>query len=109
MSHIKIYPCVANLVYIEDLSHQLGLNHVCVILSRLCDTMYHICVYCRAMAGPIEGQRQVLEPMRVDLCVPRVPSSHFCCIECKNIAYIKGHVRRIVGPWQGPLKDQGGS
>ena len=23
---------------------QLGLNHVCVILSRLHDTMYHICV-----------------------------------------------------------------
>ena len=29
--------------------------------------------YSRAMAGSIEGQRRVLDPMRVDLCVPRVP------------------------------------
>ena len=45
-------------------------------------------VYCRAMAGSLERPRRVLDPMRVDLCVPRVPWSHFCCIECKNIADI---------------------
>ena len=27
----------------------------------------------------------------------------------KYSQYIKGHVWCIVGPWQGPLKDQGGS
>ena len=27
----------------------------------------------RAMAGSIEGPRRVLDPMRVNLCVPRVP------------------------------------
>ena len=30
-------------------------------------------VYCKAMAGSIGGPRQVLDPMRVDICVPRVP------------------------------------
>ena len=34
--------------------------------------------YCRAMAGSIEGPRRVLDPMRVNLCLPRVPWSHFC-------------------------------
>ena len=38
------------------------------------------------MEGSIEGPRQVLDPMRVDLRLPRVPWFHFCCIECKNIA-----------------------
>ena len=27
-------------------------------------------MYCRAMPRSIEGQRQVLDPMRVGLCVP---------------------------------------
>ena len=45
-------------------------------------------VYCKAIAGSIGGPRQVLDPMRVDICVPRVPWSLFCCIECKNIAKI---------------------
>ena len=49
---------------------------------------FHCIQYCRAMTGSIEGPRWVLDPMRVDLCIPRVPWSHFCCIECKNIANI---------------------
>ena len=40
------------------------------------------------MAGSIEGPRRVLDPMRVTLSLPRVPWSHYCCIECKNIANI---------------------
>ena len=43
-------------------------------------------VYWRAMAGSIEGQRQVQGPMRVNFFVPRLPWSHCYCKECKNIA-----------------------
>ena len=38
------------------------------------------------MAGSIEGPGRVLDPIRVDLCVPSGPWSHLCCIECKKIA-----------------------
>ena len=34
--------------------------------------LYICLVYCRTMAGSIEGPRRVLDPMREDLCVPRV-------------------------------------
>ena len=58
-------------------------------------------VYCRAMAGSIEG------PMRVDLCVSRAPMIPFLLHRMRKYSqYIKSHVGCIVGPWQGPLKDQ---
>ena len=64
-------------------------------------------VYCRALAGSIEGPRRVLDPMGVYLCVPRVP--YLLHRMQKYSQYIKGHVGCIVWPWQGPLKDQGRS
>ena len=45
-------------------------------------------VYWRAMAGSIEGPRRVLDPMRVNICLPWVTWSYFCCIECKNVSDI---------------------
>ena len=48
------------------------------------------------MAGSIEGPRQVLDPMRVTLCLPRVPLSHFCCIECKNIVNKYFHLGQAI-------------
>ena len=34
--------------------------------------------------------------MRVTLCLPRVPWSHFCCIECKNMANIADFLPRAI-------------
>ena len=47
------------------------------------------------MAGSIEGPRRVLDQMKVELWIPRVPWSHFCCNECKtNWKYLR-HVLGI--------------
>ena len=61
------------------------------------------------MAGSIEGSRRVLDPIRVDLCLPRVPWSHFCCIECKNIVNNYFHLGQAIksGKYGGTLALKG--
>ena len=61
------------------------------------------------MAGSIEGPRRVLDPMRVNLCLPRVLWSHFCCIECKNIAKNYFHLGQAItsGKYEGTLPLKG--
>ena len=41
----------------------------------------------------MEGPRLVCDPMGVGSCVLRVPWYVFCCLECKNIAYIVDFLR----------------
>jgi len=47
LSNVKAMNLIKAMLHISYRHHferQLGPNHVCVILSRLCDTIYHVCV-----------------------------------------------------------------
>ena len=66
-------------------------------------------VYCRAMEGPLKPKASPKPNEGGPLC-PQSPMIPFLLHRMQNYSqYIKGHVWCIVGPWQGPLKDQGGS
>ena len=45
-------------------------------------------IYFRGPVGSMEGPRLDSDPIGVGSCVLRVPWYGFCCLECKNIAYI---------------------
>ena len=62
-------------------------------------------VYCRSPVGSMEGPRQVSDYLWLGFCVLRVPWYDFCCLECKNIAYIVDFLRWAIWPPPRLIKD----
>ena len=58
------------------------------LLTRILKIIVSGTIYFRGPVGSMEGPRLVSDPMGVGSCVLRVPWYGFCCLECKNIAYI---------------------
>ena len=67
---------------------QLGLNHVFVILSRLCDTMYHVCVILQ-LRQVLETEKNILQINSLLVLATHseyVPKIHFkLFLEQKNV------------------------
>ena len=60
--------------FVEFVLSKFFVNVVVVVVLIVVAVHKGYCqVYCRAMAGSIEGPRRVLDLMGVNLCVPRVP------------------------------------
>ena len=55
-------------------------------------------IYFRGPVGSMEGPRLVSDPMGVSSCVLRVPWYGFCCLGCKNIAFLWPRLVRVNTP-----------
>ena len=62
-------------------------------------------IYFRGPVGSMEGPRLDSDPMGVGSCVLRVPWYGFCCLECKNIAYIVDFLWWAIWPPLCLIKD----
>ena len=62
-------------------------------------------IYFRGPVGSMEGPRLVSNTMGVNSCFLRVPWYGFCCLECKNIAYIVDFLWWAIWPPPCLIKD----